>query len=162
MTKKCIFKKFYNDFYFFHDSWFTVSCQFSTVQQGDPVTHTCIHSFSHIILLHHKKCILMIDHSVVFGIWKDFKELTDNCWNKSSIPRVPVVVQWDWQHLECAWTRVRSPAQHSGLRTQCYCNCGLGRDSWCLAGELHVLKAAKNEKNKKQKTSILWFVWKFP
>ena len=31
----------YNDFYFFHFSWFTVSYQFSTVQQGDPVTHTC-------------------------------------------------------------------------------------------------------------------------
>ena len=26
----------------------------STVQHGDPVTHTCIHSFSHIIMLHHK------------------------------------------------------------------------------------------------------------
>ena len=34
-----------NDFYFFHYSWFTVSCHFSTVQQGDPVTHTYIHSF---------------------------------------------------------------------------------------------------------------------
>ena len=30
---------------FFHYSWFTVFCQFSTVQQGDPVTHTSIHSF---------------------------------------------------------------------------------------------------------------------
>ena len=36
---------FNNDSYFFHYSWFTVFCQFSTVQQGDPVTHTCIHSF---------------------------------------------------------------------------------------------------------------------
>ena len=36
---------FNNDFYFFHYNWFTVFCQFSTVQQGDPVTHTCIHSF---------------------------------------------------------------------------------------------------------------------
>ena len=36
---------FINDFYFFHHSWFTVFRQFSTVQQGDPVTHTCIHSF---------------------------------------------------------------------------------------------------------------------
>ena len=35
----------YNDFYFFHDSWFTVFCQFSTVQHGDPVKHTCIPSF---------------------------------------------------------------------------------------------------------------------
>ena len=31
----------YNDFYFFHYSWFTVFCQFS-----DPVTHTCTHSLS--------------------------------------------------------------------------------------------------------------------
>ena len=30
---------------FFHHSWFTVFCQFSTVQQGDPVTYTHIHSF---------------------------------------------------------------------------------------------------------------------
>ena len=28
--------------------------QCSTIQQGDPVTHTCIHSLSHIIMLHHK------------------------------------------------------------------------------------------------------------
>ena len=34
-----------NDFYFFHYSWFTVFCQLCTVQQGDPVTHTCIHYF---------------------------------------------------------------------------------------------------------------------
>ena len=44
---------FKNDFYFFHCSWFTVFCQFSTVQQSDPVTHKYIHSFSHIIL--HRK-----------------------------------------------------------------------------------------------------------
>ena len=30
---------------FFCYSWFTVFCQFSTAQQGDPVTHICIHSF---------------------------------------------------------------------------------------------------------------------
>ena len=48
------FKNFvnFNDFYFFRYSWFTVFCQFSTVQQNDPVTHTYIHSFSHIILHH--------------------------------------------------------------------------------------------------------------
>ena len=39
------FISIYNDFYFSHYGWFTVSCQFSTVQQGDPVTHTCIHSW---------------------------------------------------------------------------------------------------------------------
>ena len=32
-------------FIFFDYSWFTVICQFSTVQQGDLVTHTCVHSF---------------------------------------------------------------------------------------------------------------------
>ena len=32
-------------FGFFHYSWFTVFCQFSAVQQGDPVTHIRIHSF---------------------------------------------------------------------------------------------------------------------
>ena len=35
----------FNDFYFFYYSWFTVFCQISTVQQSDPVTQTCIHSF---------------------------------------------------------------------------------------------------------------------
>ena len=41
-------------FIFFSYSWFAVFCQFSTVQHGDPVTHTCTHSFSHIVMLHHK------------------------------------------------------------------------------------------------------------
>ena len=45
---------FFNDFYFYQFSWLTVFCQFSIVQQSHPVTHTCIHSFSHIITLHHK------------------------------------------------------------------------------------------------------------
>jgi len=48
----CAYFVFFNDLYFFHYSWFTVFCQFSTVQQSDPVTHTYIHSFSHIILHH--------------------------------------------------------------------------------------------------------------
>ena len=30
------------------------SINFLTVQQGDPVTNTCIHFFSQIIMLHHK------------------------------------------------------------------------------------------------------------
>lgn len=34
-----------NDFYFFHYTWFTVFCQYSPVQQGDPATHPCTHSF---------------------------------------------------------------------------------------------------------------------
>jgi len=49
-----LFFLFNNNFYFFDYSWFTMFCQFSAVQQGDPVTHTCIHYFSHIIMLHHK------------------------------------------------------------------------------------------------------------
>ena len=35
----------YNDFFII--AGFIVFCQFSTVQQGDAVTHTCIHFFSH-------------------------------------------------------------------------------------------------------------------
>ena len=55
-----------NDFYFFHYSWFTVFCHFSTLQPGDPVTHTHIHSLSPIILLHHKH--LDIVSSAIGGI----------------------------------------------------------------------------------------------
>ena len=40
LEKKAFFLLIYNDFYFFHYSWFTVFCQFSTVQQGDPFRHT--------------------------------------------------------------------------------------------------------------------------
>ena len=43
---------FLNGFYIFHCSWFTAFCQFSTVQQSNPVTHIYAHSFSHIILHH--------------------------------------------------------------------------------------------------------------
>ena len=54
-------------FIFFHYGWFTMSCQFSIVQQSDPFslslihthmqcththTHTHTHSFSHVILHH--------------------------------------------------------------------------------------------------------------
>ena len=42
-------KSFFNFFslilIFFHYSWFTVFCQFCTVQHSDPVTHTSIQSF---------------------------------------------------------------------------------------------------------------------
>ena len=31
--------------FIFHYTWFIVFCQFSTIQHGDPHTHTCIHSF---------------------------------------------------------------------------------------------------------------------
>ena len=44
----------YNGFICFHDSWFTVFCQFSTIQQSDLVTHTDIHSFFSLIMFHHK------------------------------------------------------------------------------------------------------------
>jgi len=49
--KHCIlYFLIFNDFYFFHYSWFTVFCQFSTIQQSDPVTHMYLYSFSQIIL----------------------------------------------------------------------------------------------------------------
>ena len=42
-------------FIFFHYRWFTVFHQFSTVQRGDPDTHTCItYIFFPITMLHHK------------------------------------------------------------------------------------------------------------
>ena len=47
----------YNDFYFFYNSWFTVFCQFSTVQQSDPVTHIYTYVLFltlSSITLHHK------------------------------------------------------------------------------------------------------------
>ena len=40
-----IFFSFLMIFILFHYSWFTVFCQFSAVQQGDPVIHTYMHSF---------------------------------------------------------------------------------------------------------------------
>ena len=43
---------FNNDFYSFHYDWFTVFCHFSTVQQSNPVTHTCIHCF----------CLFLLDY----------------------------------------------------------------------------------------------------
>ena len=49
---------FINDFYFFHDSWFTVFCQFPLYNK---VIHTYIHIYTHILFLtlssivfHHK------------------------------------------------------------------------------------------------------------
>ena len=39
---------FFNDFYFFHYSWFTVFCQFSTVQQWPSLTHTHTHTHTHL------------------------------------------------------------------------------------------------------------------
>ena len=38
---------FSNDFYFSHYNWFTVFCQFSTVQQSNPVTRVYTFFFSH-------------------------------------------------------------------------------------------------------------------
>ena len=44
---------FLNGFYFFHYTWLTVFCQFSTAQQSDPVAHAHSHSFPHVTL--HRK-----------------------------------------------------------------------------------------------------------
>ena len=54
-TSRCIRGFFlYNDFYFFHYSWFPVFCQFSTVQHGDQ-PHIPVHILcSHILMLRHK------------------------------------------------------------------------------------------------------------
>ena len=43
----CFFFFFRNDFYCFYYSWFTVFCQFSTVQPGDPGIHIYTLFFSH-------------------------------------------------------------------------------------------------------------------
>ena len=43
----CFVFKIFNDFYFFHYSWFTIFSQFSAVQQGDPVTQIYTLFFSH-------------------------------------------------------------------------------------------------------------------
>ena len=53
-TKMIIFLIYIMILIFSHYSWFTVFCWISSVQHGDPVTNTCIHFFSHIIMLHHK------------------------------------------------------------------------------------------------------------
>ena len=45
---------FFKDFYFFHDSWFRIVLSIFYCTQGDPITHTYIHSFFLIIMLHHK------------------------------------------------------------------------------------------------------------
>ena len=47
-----IYFTLYNDFDFFHYSWFTVFCQFSIVQHGDAVTHICTHSILNGISLY--------------------------------------------------------------------------------------------------------------
>ena len=44
-TQHLILFIFYNDFYFFHCSWFTGFCQFSTVQQSDPVAYIYIYIY---------------------------------------------------------------------------------------------------------------------
>ena len=55
---------FFNDFYFSHYSWFTVSCQFSAVQQSDPVTHTHTHTYIYILFSHYPpSCSITSDYS---------------------------------------------------------------------------------------------------
>ena len=57
-----IFFVFSNEFYFFHYSWFSLFCQFSTAQSH---IHVYI-LFSHIIMLHHKWSDI-----VPSAIWQD-------------------------------------------------------------------------------------------
>ena len=61
---------------------------------------------------------------------------------------VPAVVQWDQQHLWSAGMQVRSPAQHSGLRT--IGNCG----SNPILG-LGTPYATEQPKKKKKKKKLL-------
>ena len=60
-----IFPFFINDFYFFHYSWFTVFCQFSTTQKSDPVTHihTHTHTHTHIYILFLTLSSIMLHHN---------------------------------------------------------------------------------------------------
>ena len=52
----------FNDFYFFHYSWFTVLCQFSTVQQSDSFTHTYSDTYTHT----HIYILFLILSSIMF------------------------------------------------------------------------------------------------
>ena len=62
-----------NDFYFFHYSWFTVFCQFSTKQQSDPVTHTYKHSFSQKYgTLHESACHPCTGAMLIFSVLFQF------------------------------------------------------------------------------------------
>ena len=57
---------FLNDFYFFHNSWFTRFCQFSTVQQIDPVARIHIYilflTLSSIMLHRSSQCSTVGSH----------------------------------------------------------------------------------------------------
>ena len=44
-----LFYLFFSDFYFFHYSWFTLYCQFSIVQQSDPVSLSLFLTHTHTI-----------------------------------------------------------------------------------------------------------------
>ena len=61
-----LFFKFYNDFYFFHYSWFTVFCQFSTIQ-GRKVIQLHIHAYS-LGFLFRDKHAPVYNHCISGGI----------------------------------------------------------------------------------------------
>ena len=56
-------------FYFFHHSWFTVFCQFSTVWQSDPVTHTYIQKYG---MLHEFACHPGTGAMLIFSVLFQF------------------------------------------------------------------------------------------
>ena len=76
-------------------------------------------------------CFLMPEISIIYKESKLFKRVLG----------VPTVVQWDQQCLGSTGTQVWSLAQHSGLRIQSCCSCGLSHN---YPGN----GAAKREKNK--------------
>ena len=65
-----LFLVFCNDFHFFYYTWFTVFCQFSTVQQDDPVIYIYTLFFltvmSHILLKYIQRKIQRNFRSVFF------------------------------------------------------------------------------------------------
>ena len=54
----------FNDFYFFHQSWFTEVCQFSIGQQSDPVTHT----YTRILFSHYPASCSITSDQIQFPV----------------------------------------------------------------------------------------------
>ena len=59
------FVPFLNDFYFFQYSWFTVFCQFSTIQQIDGHAHIYIYIYIHIHMYTHTRILSLTLSSIM-------------------------------------------------------------------------------------------------
>ena len=103
--------------------------QFSTVEKGDPVTHTYIHSFSCIIMLHHKGLDI-----APRAIWQDliaypFKDnslhlLTPN---SQSIPGNNILTNREMQiktTMKYHHTQVRMAIINKSTNNECWRGCG--------------------------------------